>query len=149
MTRGLLLSCMLWLTAGCGEHVTYHYTLAVETPHVFPPPGAPMGVGEFEPDAKVTVRWKGGVRQQSISVMDGAVTIKCTEQQSSPLSPIAHLPQGLRVRVTKEGYKPWDAEYGGAYAFVRDGRHSLRRIDVLLMQPLDSPQPTALTASAP
>lgn len=143
----LLAVCPLLALCGC-EGAKYRYTIAVRTPPVPPRPGDTAGSLYPQRDAKIRVQYADGVKEVALRYPTEAVTINVTER-GGPIEISMRMPRGLSVRVTKEGYKPWAADYRLFGDFVRESPTDFRRLDVILMQPTASPQPTTRTAGAP
>lgn len=94
--RWIYLPAMAILAGGC---VTAHYRYAVEVP----------GVDAAAP-AKVELRWKGGSRTFTVKSDDCTLT-RFTEVMQPMGCVFADIPRGLDVRVTRDGYKPWQHHY--------------------------------------
>ncbi len=84
------------LTGGC---VTAHYRYAIEVP----------GADAATP-ATVELRWKGGSRAFTVKSNE-CVATRFTELMQPAGCVFADIPRGLSVRVTRDGYQPWEHDY--------------------------------------
>lgn len=140
---------LVLLPTGCGVSVTYHYVIGIDRPSV-PAPGYPAGFVLPQADAVIEVEWNGGRTTAVLSDYEKAKHVVFSERLAPPLSPIVFSPRGFRVRVTKEGYEPWEADYrDDRFACLQDDRTDLHRIDTITMQPVSSPLPTTRTSGTP
>jgi hypothetical protein len=110
------------LVGGC---VTAHYKYAIAVPDA-----------DSATPAKVELLWKGGSR--TLTLKNGECTSAHFSEVMQPLlCPVADIPRGLEVRVTRDGYKPWTAVYSHVDDDFRSGKwDAFSRQDVVKLEPL-------------
>jgi len=115
------------IAAMLGGCVTAHYRYTISLP----------GADAAAP-AKVELRWKGGSRSFTVNSCT-STTSRLTEVMQPAICPVADIPRGLEVRVTRPGYKPWEAVYNHVDDDFRSRRwDSFYRSDVVQLEPVDS-----------
>ena len=131
--------------AGCSRF-PYQYTIEVDNAdrHYV----EKKWLAKTGPLATVTVAMRGPgapkPKTRSVAGAQGATTFQFSETHSV-LMPV---PYGIVVKVEKEGYKPWTAEYGWS-EFVLDDDSVARRIDIVSLEPVSSTQPSTTITTAP
>jgi hypothetical protein len=112
------------LGSGC---VTAHYRYSIAVP----------GADAAAP-AKVELLWKGGSRSFTVNSC-ASTALRITEVMQPPLCPVADIPRGIEVRVTRPGYKPWEAIYNRVDDDFRIHKwDSFYRSDVVQLEPTGS-----------
>jgi hypothetical protein len=120
----ILLPLLAILSTGCVT-ARYHYTIAV--------PGADSAT-----PATVELSWKGGSRTFTLNSPNCA-SARLSEVMQPVLCPVADVPRGLEVRVTREGYKPWQAIYSHVDEDFRSKRwDTFYRWDVVQLEPVSN-----------
>jgi hypothetical protein len=135
---------------GCAPTATYHYTVRVTTPPHSTTHAA--GLTPTEPEAVLRIEWANGVKEIAIPNAREATTVELSERLAPPFNPVVGPARGLSVRLTKDGYKPWQGRYKlpDFISVERDElRDNLFRADVVLIQPVSSTQPSTLVKSVP
>jgi hypothetical protein len=129
--------------SGCGS-TKYEYTIDVNssaTAHVTADTN-PADVSEEAP-AHVKVEWFHGQHTITVPGGEGAATMNATEYTFFMFAPIP----SIRVTVTKDGYKSWQAIYRKDELVFSEGVY--RRIDMIHLEPVASTEPSVLISGTP
>lgn len=136
---------MLWVLGGCVHRIEYTLQVGFEPRPV--PASDPTVNDDVGPPATATLTWKEGKRIVQFPGVNQAKTIGV----DVPTLPFDHFTfYEFTVAVTKEGYKPWIATYDSGN-FVWDDQKAPpgRRIDVIHLEPTESPRPSTRETGAP
>ena len=135
LTKWVLFSAMAVFAGGC---VTAHYRYAVAVP----------GADAAAP-ATVELRWKGGSRTFTIK-SDECIATRITEVMQPAGCVFADIPRGIDVRVTREGYKPWEHYYRYVDEDFRAKKwDSFMRCDVIQLESIHSPAESKMLDGTP
>jgi len=135
LTRWIFFPALTLLAGGC---VTAHYRYSVEVP----------GADAAAP-ATVELRWNGGSRTFTVK-SDECITTRVTEDMQPTGSVFADIPRGLDVRVTRDGYKPWEHHYQYVDEdFSSKKWDTFQRWDVIQLESIDSTAPSKMIDGTP